>query len=215
GPDQSTVGGNTITVDATNSSSTGSVITQYTFEQVSGIPQEITQSTPGQIEITAPSDGDDITIKVTVTDDEANSSSDFVVIVVNAPPLASIQVQNTTVSPGTTVTLDGANSSDRDGHIIQYMWTQTDGPSVVLQNAASATSTFTTPNEDTTLAFRLSVTDDAGVTASSDVSITVQSSTARSSGESRGGSLNLLPILSLFVLLFTAGRLTSRHRAEQ
>jgi hypothetical protein len=76
----------------------------------------------------------------------------------------------------TQVTLDGSNSSDADGSIASYTWTQTAGePSVTLSNASSATASFTAPTTDSNLdlTFQLTVTDDEGESASDTVVVTI------------------------------------------
>ena len=65
---------------------------------------------------------------------------------------------------------------DADGEVTGYAWTQTAaGPRVSLSDASSATATFTAPETDaeTTLTFRLTVTDNAGATGVDDVRATV------------------------------------------
>ena len=74
-----------------------------------------------------------------------------------------------TVQEGRTVTLNGSNSSDPDGRIASYSWTQAAGPTVTLSSTTAARPTFTSPNVGTggaALTFRLTVTDNAGATAS-------------------------------------------------
>lgn len=79
-----------------------------------------------------------------------------------------------TVNEASSVTLTGT-ASDSDGSITSYLWQQTAGTSVSLQNASSANATFTAPNVDAdeTLTFSLSVTDNDGASASDSVSIIV------------------------------------------
>ena len=80
------------------------------------------------------------------------------------------------VDAGSTVTLDGSGSSDSDGTIASYQWTQTPETTVSLSNANEASASFTAPQVDmaVTLTFRLTVTDDDGATDPDTVSVTVQ-----------------------------------------
>ncbi len=85
-----------------------------------------------------------------------------------------------TVKSESTVTLNGSASSDPDYGIPLFSWTQTEGDSVTLSDATSATPTFTAPSvtDDTTkaLTFQLQVTDDGGLTSTDTVQITVEKS---------------------------------------
>ena len=92
----------------------------------------------------------------------------------NQSPVADAG-QDQTISAIATATLDGSGSSDSDGSIASFSWTQTAGPSVTLTGADTATASFTAPavGASTTLDFELTVTDNDGATASDTVQITV------------------------------------------
>jgi hypothetical protein len=81
----------------------------------------------------------------------------------NNPPTANAG-KNKEVNEGSTVTLDGSGSSDSDGTIASYAWTQTAGPAVLLNDPNAQKPTFTAPQVilDTTLTFELVVTDNGG-----------------------------------------------------
>lgn len=95
---------------------------------------------------------------------------------VNEVPVADAGT-NKSVIHRTTVTLDGSNSSDSDGSIVSYQWTQVSGKSVKIKNANSAVATFTAPRtrrgKTRTLVFDLRVTDDRGASDTDQVTITV------------------------------------------
>jgi hypothetical protein len=64
------------------------------------------------------------------------------------------------------VDLNGSNSSDPDGEIAAYEWTQTGGTPVTLSNPAAVQPTFTAPDvgmEGDSLTFDLTVTDNGGL----------------------------------------------------
>lgn len=92
----------------------------------------------------------------------------------NRAPMANAGADQT-VDERSTVTLDGSASSDSDGQIARYAWSQTAGTTVSLSDAAVAAPTFTAPSLSTAvdLTFRLEVTDDDGATATDTVTVTV------------------------------------------
>jgi hypothetical protein len=88
----------------------------------------------------------------------------------NAAPTANAGVdQNVTVN--SQVTLNGSASTDSDGSITSYAWTQTAGTAVTL-NGTGATRTFI-PTSAGSRTFQLTVTDNAGATAADTVVVNV------------------------------------------
>ena len=84
---------------------------------------------------------------------------------------------NQTVRQRQTVYLDGSGTSDPDGQIVRYRWTQLSGKRVSIRNADTARAYFTAPRvrrgTTRTLEFELEVTDDLGATAVDQVTISV------------------------------------------
>ena len=93
----------------------------------------------------------------------------------NSAPVANAGPDQT-VDEGMSVTLDGSASTDNDGSITSYAWSQTAGPAVTLGSTNTAVTTFTAPqvSADQLLSFRLTVTDDQGATGSTTVNVTVR-----------------------------------------
>lgn len=92
----------------------------------------------------------------------------------NSPPVASAG-SNQSVNENTAVTLDANASSDSDGTVSSYQWSQTAGTAVALSASDVAMPTFTTPalNASETLTFQVTVTDNDGATNTSTVNIEV------------------------------------------
>ncbi len=80
-----------------------------------------------------------------------------------------------TVDSQAIVTLDASISSDSDGTVVSYLWSQTSGSTVTLNDTSSVTPTFTAPSLTVleSLIFQVLVTDNDGATASASVTITV------------------------------------------
>ena len=96
---------------------------------------------------------------------------------VNVAPTADAGPDQT-VDEGVTVTLNGSNSTDADGAIASYLWTQKAGTSVTLSDSASSQPTFTAPFVGLTgeaLTFQLTVTDNGGLADTDTVIINVSS----------------------------------------
>ncbi len=115
----------------------------------------------------------------TVSNEDSTLTDSITVAVVstpaNIPPTANAGTDRTVLA-GVNVTLDGTGSTDSDGTVSGYQWTQTLGTNITLNNANIAAPLFIAPNVTSadTLTFELTVTDDDGATNSDTVSIIVQ-----------------------------------------
>ena len=118
-------------------------------------------------------------VTLTVTDDEEAADTDVVMITVDArpgnqPPTADAGADQTVTDADSggdeDVTLDGSASTDGDGTIASYSWTEN---SVEIATGATPTVTFAVGAHTVTL----TVTDDEGATDTDDVLITVNSPT--------------------------------------
>ena len=78
------------------------------------------------------------------------------------------------VPPGTAiVTLDGSDSYDPNGSITSYEWAQLSGTAVELSNEEASVTTFTAPETEGDLVFRLTVYDNDFMDATDEITITV------------------------------------------
>lgn len=117
------------------------------------------------------------TYQLAATDNGGNVGTDQMQITVlpavNTPPTANAGPDKTITLPTTISRLDGSGS-DPGGTIVSYAWVQVSGP---------ATSSITSPSSDTTAVtgltiagtytFRLTVTDNGGLTGQDIMSVTV------------------------------------------
>ncbi|MDH5613291.1 MAG: PKD domain-containing protein [Gammaproteobacteria bacterium] len=154
-------------------------ITAYQWAQMSGTAVTLSNSTNSTTSFATPvvKNTEQLTFRLTVTDNESGSHSDDVLVTVNpvnALPVAQI-VNPAPVAENTFAALDGSTSNDTDGMIVSYSWTQIAGPTVALTTSTRASTSFTTPTvyQDTVLSFRLDIADNEGGSASATTQLTV------------------------------------------
>jgi gliding motility-associated-like protein len=115
------------------------------------------------------------TLRLTVTDNlnaTANANLTINVLQQNLPPVANAGGNQNVTLPVTELELNGLLSEDPDGSITSYVWEQTSGPAVELLDETFAIARV----EDIvagTYQFKLTVTDNAGVSDSDVVTVTV------------------------------------------
>lgn len=174
GADRGTNDAGTVILDGSGSFDPGGTSLEYSWALDGG---EIgTGATP----TVGPFAAGEYAVKLTVTDADGDVASNVMVLTVLASPVADAGADFTVNIKGgktTTVTLDGSGSSDADGTIVSYVWSDADG----VQVGTGVTADVTLSKG--TFAFTLLVTDNDGLTASDDVVVTA----AKGNGGGKGG----------------------------
>ncbi len=132
-----------------------STISTYKWTQVPTDPLQITivdgNSAIGKFKAPAISATAQVTLILTVTDEEGKNSSAQAVVVVTLDETLKKPIANAgediSVDVSQPVILDGRGSKDAnaDGSIISYEWKQKEGTAVTLKDADKARASFTSP----------------------------------------------------------------------
>ena len=187
GQDQKVDEGDEVTLAGSGSDSDGTIASYAWALTTANDDVTLSGADTATASFTAPDvDADTaLVFRLTVTDDDGATATDDVTITVtdtssgggggeNAAPTANAG-DDQEVDEGDEVTLAGSGS-DSDGTIASYEWTHTtSNDGVELSGADTATASFTAPevDQETELAFRLTVTDNEGATGTSDTYVTV------------------------------------------
>ena len=123
------------------------------------------------------------TLTVSVTDSHGLATSVVATVVVEAAPPVNVAPtadagSDQVVGSRDRVYLDGSASSDSDGNIVSYRWTQVSGRSRNINNADEAVADFRAPRlrrgRTYTLVFELEVTDDQGAISTDQITVEVR-----------------------------------------
>lgn len=178
GADQAADERSTVTLTGVANDDDGSIAT-YSWTQLTGNSVTLTDAQSASASFIAPSvDSDEVlTFELQVTDNEGATANDTVAITVvalpNQSPVADAGVDQN-VDEERFVDLV-SHSSDIDGHIVSYLWTQVSGTTVSIFSEEGQVAGFTAPevNADEMLSFQLQVTDNNGATSTDTVAFTV------------------------------------------
>ncbi len=172
GPDQVVTdadsnGSESVTLNGSASSDSDGTITNYRWNDGATI---LAQGASPTANVTLPAGTKTITL--TVTDNSGLTGTDSVVIKVNRKPTANagadITATDTDANGSETVTLNGSASSDTDGTITQYRWTE--GATVLSQGSTNSASVSFSVGVHTVT---LTTTDNDGATSSDTVIVTI------------------------------------------
>jgi len=178
GPAQSVVEGAEIRLSAVGSTDADGSIVGFSWRQVDGPTVTLNNPATSTASFTAPLTETPLTLTFEVTVEDNNGATDVATTAVavnpGTPPSADAGADQEVIETS-EVSLDASGSSDPDGTIVGYQWSQTSGPAVALSSAIEASPTFTAPTTDDVveLTFEVTVTDNSNRSATSALTITV------------------------------------------
>ena len=174
---------NNVLLDGSQSTDPDGTIVSYKWSLVSG-PAGSTfgTSTKNITTITFVNAGTYV-VRLTVTDNGGLSAFNDITITVqpaglppvNLPPVANAGYDQIIQLPVSQVSLDGSQSSDPDGSIVSYKWSLLSGPSGSSFTASTNKATTLVLVNAGTYVVRLTVTDNGGLSTSTNITITLQS----------------------------------------
>ncbi|THU40588.1 hypothetical protein FAM09_00285 [Niastella caeni] len=172
---------NSVTLTGSGTAAEGNTISSYQWAKLSG-PGTQSIATPGssQTSVSGLLAGT-YEFELTVTDNNGNSARDTMIVIVNpAPPppntapTANAGADRNYVLSTNLLELDGSGSSDPEGPIQSYLWQWVSGPNVPTLLNPGLEKTKVQGLMAGTYVFRLTVTDNGGLTGTDTVSITVE-----------------------------------------
>ena len=175
---------NTVVLSGSGQAFGSSTITKYDWKQVDSNPAVTISNTA----IASPTVSNLVlgtyVFELTVTDNTGLKATDRVVVLVkpgNFAPIANPGNSRTIAGSVHDIVLDGSASNDPDGSIVKYEWKQVDTNNILslLQtNQLDPTARVSGLEPNKLYIFQLTVTDNQGVSASENVRVVVDATTA-------------------------------------
>lgn len=174
GEDLSVSAGQTVRIEAVVSGvDEGSAA--YNWEQIAGEIVTPVGQNSDVLEFTAPIIESQLVFSLSVSDDQGASASSSITVSVNANQNPVVDAgNNLSVQTNADVSLRGS-ATDIESEDLTFLWEQTAGPSVSLNQANQATAQFSAPSISSQLIFALTVTDSMGGIGVDSVSVSVVS----------------------------------------
>ncbi len=196
--------GQSVTLEGSGSDPDGETLTgQWT--QVEGPTVDLAPAGAMNATFTAPQvDADTrLLFEFTVSDGKEQSEAALQEVIVrdfNAAPVAKISAP-AEASAGARVVLNGTGSSDPEGAVLSWRWSQTGGPPVILEGASGAAPAFVMPElkRDERLTFTLVVNDGRQDSAPAMAEIAPEGALGAGCGCSSGTSAGLAPLWGLLL----------------
>ncbi len=178
GADQAVSGPASVTLDGSSSKDSDGSIVSYAWEQVSGTEVALTGADSATASFAAAEvvEAEQLTFKLTVTDNKGATATDTVVVTVNpkdvvvpptnTAPVASVTAPQT-ANAGDVVVVDASASSDADaGDTLTFDWTLPAGVDATV-NGSQVLFTAAEYTQDTNLVFTVTVSDGEATSSAS------------------------------------------------
>ncbi len=201
----------TLPVSATNINGTANdpdgTISSILWTQVSGNPAVIANANQLTATVSNLLEGEYM-FRITATDNDGGSSSDEVIIRVNAeiinqPPVADAGPNMDLTLPVNSVNITGSGS-DPDGVISSYLWEKSSGPSATMTGENQPTLQLSDLVAGT-YRFKLTVTDDDGQSGSDEMVLNVNESIVNQLPTANAGADQTIQFPANTVTLFGQG----------
>ena len=119
--------------------------------------------------------------EVEVMDEQKNTDTTQVTVNVKVKstvftPVAQVASKHITVYEGKNVELDASSSTDPNGDVLKFLWTQSGANTITLTDSKTSKAKFKAPsvNSDTDFMFKVEVEDPSGNKDSEEVKVTVK-----------------------------------------
>jgi hypothetical protein len=174
GPDQSVAPGTTVQLSSLGSADSDGTIIRQKWIQTRGPIVSLADKSSPETTFIMP-ENSQLVFRLKLEDNAGAVARDIVKITsnpyANEKPLANAGPDQS-VPQGTAVVLDAVASTDTDGAIVLYRWTQTNGPDMNLIDSQTSTARFTADTAGE-YEFKLKIEDDQGGVKTDYVLITV------------------------------------------
>lgn len=162
-------------VELKGSTNAGAPILDWQWSQLAGPPVTLQDAVQPTAMFVTPFETTTLTFLLSVRYTDGTQTEDQTIVHIDVDSPQADAGQDQVMAEGELVQLGGSGTAHNGGSIASFHWLQTSGPSVVLADPSAAITSFIAPqvNGSAVVTLRLSVTDDAGQTATDDVDILV------------------------------------------
>ncbi|WKZ60982.1 MAG: PKD domain-containing protein [Cyclobacteriaceae bacterium] len=201
----------TLPTNSTNFTGSGTdpdgTIVSYAWVQISGLAATLSNANTPTLTVQVSSEGTYI-FRLTVTDNNGATGSSNVTLTVNPaatnqPPVPNAGTNQTLTLPVNSTNLVGSGS-DPDGTIASYLWTKMSGPTATITNGSFPTASVSNLVEGVYV-FRLTVTDNLGLTAFAETTITVLPAAVNQPPQAFAGADQIITLPTNSITIFGSG----------